>query len=84
MFTIQYSNQAVKFFKGTDKKLAQRIIKQIEDLMANPFPQGVKVIEGYKEKTYRIRVGNYRILYEVDREKNFIGVVKIDHRGNVY
>ena len=42
------------------------------------------MIEGYAEKTYRVRVGDYRILYEVDQNKNFIGIVKIDNRGRVY
>jgi len=42
------------------------------------------MIEGYKEKLYRVRVGDYRILYEVDKNKNSIGIVKIDHRSRVY
>ncbi|HLD57855.1 MAG TPA: type II toxin-antitoxin system RelE/ParE family toxin [archaeon] len=84
MFTVEYSNQALKFFKRIDNVLAQRILKKIEDLRINPFPQEVKMIEGYAEKTYRVRVGDYRILYEVDQNKNFIGIVKIDNRGRVY
>ncbi len=42
------------------------------------------MVEGYKEKIFRVRVGDYRILYEVDYSKNFIGIVRIDHRGRVY
>ena len=37
-------------------------------------------IEGYKEKLFRIRVGDYRILYEVNHKGNLIGIVKIDKR----
>ena len=84
MLTVEYSSQALKFFKKIDKVLAERIIKQIEELRTNPFPQGTMMVEGYKEKVYRVRVGDYRILYEVDQSKNFIGIVKIDHRGRVY
>jgi len=84
MFTVEYSNQALKFFKRIDKVSAERLLKKIEELRINPFPQGVKTVEGYREKVYRVRVGDYRILYEVDQPKNFIGVVKIDHRGQVY
>ena len=84
MFRVEYSNQALKFFKRLDKVLAERLLKKIEELTNNPFPPEAKVVEGYKEKTYRVRVGDYRILYEVDYSKNFIGVVKIDHRGRVY
>ena len=84
MFIVEYSSQALKFFKKIDKVLAERILKQIEELRTNPFPQGTKMVEGYREKTYSVRVGDYRILYEVDQSKSFIGIVKIDHRERVY
>ncbi len=84
MLTVEYSNQALKFFKRMDKALCERLLKKIEGLRNNPFPEDVKKVEGYKEKIYRVRVGDYRILYEVDRSKNFLGIVKIDHRGRAY
>ncbi len=42
------------------------------------------MLEGYKEKLFRVRVGDYRILYEVDYKSNIIGVVLIDKRSRVY
>lgn len=72
MFTVEYSNQSLKFFKRIDQVLAKRLLKQIEELRTNPFPQEIKIIEGYKEKTYRVRVGDYRVLYEVDQNKNLL------------
>ncbi len=84
MFTVRYSSQALKFFKRIDKKLAERILNKIEELRSNPFPQEVKKIEGYTENIYRVRVGDYRILYEVDKGNNLLGIVKIDHRSTVY
>ena len=70
MFEVKYSNQALKFLKKADKVLQQRLIKKIEELQIDPFPHGVPRVEGYKEKTYRIREGDYRILYEVDNKAN--------------
>ncbi len=84
MLNVQYSNQALKFFKRIDNVLADRILKRIEELRANPFPPEAKKVEGYKEEIYRVRVGDYRILYEVDKSQNLLGIVKIDNRGRVY
>ena len=84
MLKVEYSNQALKFFKRIDKTLADRILKNIEELRNNPFPLETKKVQGYKEDVYRVRVGNYRVLYEIDKSKNLLGVVKIDHRGQVY
>lgn len=84
MFEIFYSHQAYKFLKKADSTLRERLHKRITSLVANPFPQEVKHIEGSKEKLYRIRVGDYRILYELDHKTNTLGIVKIDKRKSVY
>ena len=84
MFDVRYSKQALKFLKSANKKLVARILKKIEQLKEKPIQHDSKVIEGYVDKLYRIRVGNYRILYEIDYDGNLIGVVKIDKRSRVY
>ncbi|MBI4167796.1 MAG: type II toxin-antitoxin system RelE/ParE family toxin [Candidatus Aenigmarchaeota archaeon] len=83
-FVIGYSNQALKFLKQADKVLARRILDKLELLVNEPVGRNAKAIEGYKEKLYRVRVGDYRILYEVDHENKKIGIIKIDHRSKVY
>lgn len=84
MFGVKYSNQALKFLKKSDRLLQQRLMKKIEALRIEPFPSDIKSVEGFKEKLFRVRVGDYRILYEVDHQLNLIGIVKIDHRKTVY
>lgn len=84
MLQPKYSNQAVKFLKKLQKDTAKRILKEIEKICEQPFPTDVKRIEGYKEKIFRIRVGNFRIMYEINYEKNVIGIIKIDKRDNIY
>ena len=84
MFQVEYSSRALKFFKKIDRILAKRLLKKIEELTLDPHPQESKIVEGYKEKVFRVRVGDYRILYEVDYGKNSIGIVRIDHRSRVY
>ena len=64
MFDIKYSKQAVKFLKSLDMKLVLRIFFKIEKLREEPIQHDSKRIEGYKEKLFRIRVGDYRRLSE--------------------
>ena len=84
MFNVEYSRQAEKFLKQADKILAQRLLQKMEELQEKPIIHDTKVIQGYREKLYRVRVGDYRILYEIDYQNNLIGVLKIDKRSKVY
>lgn len=84
MFDIKYSRQAVKFLKSLDKKLVLRILRKIEKLKEEPILHDSKTVEGYSEKLFRVRVGDYRILYEVDYKNNLIGIVKIEKRARAY
>jgi len=53
-------------------------------LKEDPIPHGSVRIKGTKEEIFRIRVGEYRILYEVDQGVKIIGIIKIGKRSNVY
>ena len=82
-FGIQLSSGAIKFLRKLDKETGQRIIKKIEELKIEPLLRETKKITG-SESIFRVRVGNYRILYEVDFATGIIGIVKIDHRDKIY
>jgi len=82
MFSIKYSNQAKKFLKKVDNILTKRLLNRIEKLRDEPISQDTKRVEA--TKLFRVRVGNYRILYEIDYKENLIGIVKIDKRSKVY
>ncbi|MBI4152907.1 type II toxin-antitoxin system RelE/ParE family toxin [Candidatus Woesearchaeota archaeon] len=84
MLNVSYSKQAEKFLEKAEKDVARRIYDKIEELRVNPFPHGVRRVEGYQEKLFRERVGDYRILHEVDHRQNLLGIVKIDKRSRVY
>lgn len=84
MFSVSYSKQADKFLERAEKIVAKRILDKIEELMNEPALRGSKPVHGYREKLYRVRVGGYRILYEVDYENRKIGIVEIDDRGRIY
>ncbi|MDI6905755.1 MAG: type II toxin-antitoxin system RelE/ParE family toxin [Candidatus Bathyarchaeia archaeon] len=83
MFTVGYSNRSKKFLKNADKALVKRITEKIEQLREDPIIHDTKRVEGSKG-LFRVRVGDYRILYEVDYRNNLIGIIKIDKRPRVY
>ena len=60
-----------------------RIIAAAESLIADPFPSGCVKLSG-SERSYRIRVGDYRILYDVLAGRLVIEVIKVGHRKDVY
>ena len=84
MLDVDYSSKARKFMKKADKILNSRLLEKIETLRVTPFTHDTKTVEGYKEKVFRVRIGKYRILYEVDYKNNKIGIVNIDKRPRAY
>jgi mRNA interferase RelE/StbE len=63
--------------------VVERILKKLDALVDDPFPSGVDKIEG-SERSYRVRVGDYRIIYAVDNEKKTITLFYARHRKDVY
>jgi mRNA interferase RelE/StbE len=64
------------------KKDRQRIVLRIQSLGENPRPLGCEKSSGHLDR-YRVREGNYRILYSIDDEKLLVDVVKVGHRKDV-
>lgn len=87
MLNVIFSRKADKFLDKVERELANRIIKSLQDLLSNPFPSDVKRVENQwfeNEKVFRIRVGDCRILYTVNYQKNRLLVVNMDKRPRVY
>ena len=61
----------------------KRILVKIESLAENPFPPGVKKLRG-DENLYRIRVGDYRVICQVQSELLLVLVLRIGHRKEIY
>ena len=65
------------------KKDRQRIVLRIQSLGENPRPSDCEKLAGHLDR-YRVREGNYRILYSIDDEKLLVDGVKVGHRKDVY
>jgi len=82
-FDVSYSNRSKRFLRKADKVIVKRVIEKIEKLRKAPIIHDTKTVEGSKG-LFRVRVGDYRILYEVDYRNNLIGIIKIDKKPRVY
>jgi len=86
LFNVLISNQARKFIKKLDNKRRERILEVLETLKSNPMPfriYDLKKLEGI-ENSYRIRVGNMRITYELLLGEFIIKVRYVGFRGKAY
>ena len=72
----------MKDFNRIPKKDLKRIMKRIESLANDPRPPGHEKLSG--QERYRIRQGNYRIVYSVRDEDLTVWIVKVGHRRDVY
>ncbi len=82
IYTILVERYAQKQILKLDKKVIPLIKNAIAKLAENPRPNGYKNLKG--EEAYRIRVGDYRIIYEIDNDKIIVTVVSVGHRKEVY
>ena len=81
-YTVLIERYAQKQIMKLDKKVIPNIKSAIAALADNPRPYGYKKLKG--EDAYRIRVGDYRVIYEIDDGKIIVTVVSVGHRKNVY
>ena len=82
-FKIEWKRSATKELKKLPKETVPRILKAVEMLLDEPYPSGVRKLVG-SEHTYRLRVGNYRVVYSVIASKLVIEIIRVRHRKDVY
>ena len=84
MYEVIVPKSVQKFIDAlSDEELRDRIEEEIESLVENPRPDGVVKLKGYHSR-YRIRIGNYRVIYDINDGKLLILVVNFNHRREVY
>ncbi len=83
-YKVDFSKTAEDQLEPIPKSDVKKIIKRAEKLGSDPFPVGYEHVKGVPIATYRVRQGDYRILYTVHEEKLIVLVIKIGHRREVY
>ena len=82
-YQIEIKPSASKELEKLSRQIIPRIVAAIRELARNPYPQGVKKLTGF-EHTYRIRVGDYRILYNIYEDRLVIEIIRVRHRKEAY
>jgi len=81
-YKISIKSTAAKELEDIPKKELRKIIKRIQSLAENPRAQGAQKLSGQEQ--YRVRQGDYRIVYSIKDKDRIIDIVKIGHRREIY
>jgi len=81
-YNVLIKRSAAKELEAVPLKDRRRLVARIEALATNPRPAGVQKLSG--EEKYRIRQGDYRILYQIVDEDLIVTVVRVGHRRDIY
>lgn len=81
-YTVIIKPSAERAFKKLAPDTQRQVMRVLESLRENPFPPGVKKLAGMD--LYRVRSGDYRIVYGVERKVLQVLVVKVGHRREIY
>jgi len=81
-YSLFLKRSAAKELEAVAAKDRRRIVDRIQDLATEPRPLGVEKLSGAEK--YRVRQGDYRVLYTIDDATHTVVVVKIGHRRDVY
>ncbi len=82
-YEIQWKHSAEKDLRGIDRQFLSRILEAINSLSNNPFPTQHRKLQG-SESSYRIRIGDYRVIYQADIENKIIDIYHVRHRKDIY
>ena len=81
-YKVEFAKSVRKDFKKIPQLEVGKILNAIFELAKDPRPPSSKKLKG--EKLYRIRIGNYRVIYEIQDERLLVSVIKLGHRKDVY
>ncbi len=80
-YKIIFSDKALRQLKKLDNKIQERIIGSLERIRIRPGPYVTKLVG---DSGYRLRVGDYRIIMDIDNNELHILVLKVGHRSKIY
>ena len=82
MYKILFTSKARKQINNLPRPVAKRIVEKIQDLAEDPFSRDIKKLVDIP--LYRLRVGDYRIIFDIKADELVILVVKVGQRSNIY
>jgi mRNA interferase RelE/StbE len=82
-YVVEIKPSARKELEALPDNVLERIVRKIEALAHVPRPAGCKKLKGHKDQ-WRIRTGDWRVVYIIDDTGRTVGVTRIAHRREVY
>jgi mRNA interferase RelE/StbE len=82
-YTIQITSSAAKELRRLERQTQKKMISAIDGLKTDPRPEGVRKLVG-AENLWRIRVGDYRIIYSIEDDVVLVTVIRVRHRREAY
>jgi mRNA interferase RelE/StbE len=82
-YSIEWKSSATKELKKLPKPVIAKIVRAVEDLVTNPRPDGFRKLTD-TENTYRIRIGDYRVVYNVFEKRLVIEIIRVRDRKDAY
>ena len=82
-YVVEYDPRALKELTKLDKPIARRIARAVDGLGAQPRPPGARSLVGYPG-LWRIRIGDYRVVYAIKDAELVILALRVAHRRDVY
>ena len=83
IYNVALTSSAAKELHKLSGQLLARIVSRLEKFASNPRPPGCKKLQG-GDREWRIRVGDYRVVYTIDDAKLLVEVTRVRHRSAVY
>ena len=82
-YTVELLPSARRELAALPKNVQRRLANRIDGLREDPRPPGAKLLQG-EDRLYRLRVGEYRVIYSIEGRRLVILVVRVGHRRDVY
>jgi mRNA interferase RelE/StbE len=82
-YLVTFAASARQELRDLPFEAIERLLPKIRELAGNPRPVGCKKLQGYTDR-WRIRVGNYRVVYAIDDGRKVVDITRIAHRKEVY
>ena len=83
VYLVTLADSVRKELRDLPSHVIERVLSKIRELAGDPRPSGCKKLHGYNDY-WRIRVGDYRIVYTVDESKKLVDITRVAHRKEVY
>jgi mRNA interferase RelE/StbE len=82
MYTLHLDKRLEKDLRSLSQEIQKRILSKLEALRQDPFAPGTTKLTD--EDSYKIRIGDYRVIFDIDTKQQRVTILKVDYRSAIY